>query len=82
MNIDPLGIALREIGEAKALLEKLILSSETFDYVQARAALKKLGRKVRELEKLHFKYQHTQKLTAPNLCIVDFKPRTSAEARN
>jgi len=80
MNIGPLGIALREIGEAKNLLENLIFSSQSFDYIQASTALKKLDRKVRELGKLQTKYQHAQKMTVPNLCVVDFKPRTSAEA--
>lgn len=49
MNSDPLEIALREITDAKRLLEALIRSSESFDYFQAKATLEELRVKVRVL---------------------------------
>lgn len=47
-----LAIAFREVSETKSLLEGLIKSSESFDYIKAKDALKKLQRKSRELSKL------------------------------
>jgi hypothetical protein len=52
MNLDPVQISLREITETKHLLERLIISSESFDYFAARAALDQLQQKVRLLAKL------------------------------
>ena len=45
---DPLSIALKEIVEAKEILESLITSSESFDYLKAKAAIGELNRKIRE----------------------------------
>src|SRR2546430_4951756 len=52
-----LSTALAEIAETKHLLERLIISSESFDYVEAKSALTKLNRKIRDLGKLQSKYQ-------------------------
>jgi hypothetical protein len=80
MNIDPLGIALKEITEAKNLLERLITSSESFDYPQARIALTKLNGKVRELTKVEARFLRLQK-TQPNIYVLDFKNGSAVEAR-
>ncbi len=49
--MDPLDVALREITEAKRLLERLIISSEQFDYIQARQTLGLLDKKIKTLAK-------------------------------
>ena len=82
MNIDPLGTALKEISEAKNLLDRLITSSESFDYPQAKVALKKLDYKVRELTKLQAKYQRLQDSRRPNIYVLDFKNPAAAEMRS
>ena len=51
MQRDPLQIALKEISEARYLLESLITSSESFDYVTAKSVLAELDKKVRTLGK-------------------------------
>jgi hypothetical protein len=82
MITDPLGTALKQITETKDLLEALITSSESFDYPQARVALKKLNRKVRELGKLQTKFQRTHDSNQPNIFVLDFKAGTRLDARN
>jgi hypothetical protein len=55
MNTDALATvdrALREITESQHLLQALVTSSESFDYVRAKAALTQIERKVRTLAKL------------------------------
>jgi hypothetical protein len=52
MNRHPLQLSIREITETKRLLEKLLSSSESFDYIAAKAALVELRRKIRVLGKL------------------------------
>jgi hypothetical protein len=81
MNIDPLGRALKEISEAKNLLDRLITSSESFDYPQAKLALKKLSQKTRDLAKLQTKYQRLQDSRQPNIYVLDFKTGAPAEMR-
>jgi len=88
MNMDPLSLALTEIAETKHLLEQLITSSESFDYVKAKSALTQLNRKLRALGKLQSKYQ---RLLRPgtgggptergNICVIDFKATSAAAAR-
>ena len=89
MNIDPLSTALTEIAETKHLLEQLITSSESFDYVKAKSVLTELNRKVRALGKLQSKYQRSLGLgTGPgqaeggNICVVDFKVSSAAGAQS
>jgi hypothetical protein len=82
MITDPLGTALKQITEAKDLLASLITSSESFDYPQAKVALKKLDKKVRELGKLQTKFQRTQDSSQPNIYVLDFKAGTRVGARN
>ena len=71
--MDALPTAVREIAETKALVERLITSSESFDYPQAKIVLKQLDRKVRSLGKLQAKLQRRQETAQPNICVVDFK---------
>jgi hypothetical protein len=49
MNSDPLDLAIREVTDAKRLLDALITSSESFDYPRAKATLEELRLKVRVL---------------------------------
>lgn len=52
MISDPLDLALREIAATRHLVEALVTSSESFDYLRARATLQELQAKVRVLAKL------------------------------
>ena len=49
MSREPMEIALREITDTKRLLEALITSSQSFDYVRAKAILEELRLKVKVL---------------------------------
>ena len=82
MSNDPVEVALREITEARNLLEGLITSSESFDYLQAKVVLKKLNRKIRELGRYQARYEGFQKRRMPNIFVVDFKNPKNAEVRN
>ena len=66
-------MALKEIIETKEILESLLTSSETFEYLKAKAALKELNRKIRELSKVRAKFEALQRSTAPNIYVLDFK---------
>jgi hypothetical protein len=44
-----LQLAIRHLAEAKALLEEVVTSSESFDYHAAKKALRELDFKIREL---------------------------------
>jgi hypothetical protein len=78
MTIDPLGAALREISEARDLLQSLLTSSESFDYRQAKVVLKKLNRKMRDLARLQAEYRQMQNSHVPNLHVLDFGAASSA----
>lgn len=80
MNNDPLGLALHEITETKTLLERLITSSESFDYLQARVALKTLNRKIRQLGRLQSKMKAEVATASPNIYVLDFQ-KGAAEAQ-
>ena len=68
MILDPLNIALKNISETRALLENLIRSSESFDYLQAKRALTALQNKTRELGKLQVELQTLHgRSTEPNV---------------
>ena len=73
--MDPLATALREISSTRDILDRLIISSESFDYPQAKLALTQLRRKVRDLGKLQAKLQRRQAAEQPNVCVVDFQKR-------
>jgi transcription elongation GreA/GreB family factor len=74
MTSDPLSAALKEISEARHLLESLLTASENFEYHRAKAVLKKLNRKVRDLARLQSEYQQVEKSRVPNLCVLNFQP--------
>jgi hypothetical protein len=63
---------LREIAETRGLLECLITSSETFDYQQAKIALEKLNRKIRELTRMQSKLSVELRSQKPEVHLVDF----------
>ena len=71
--MDALSAALKEIIETKELVESLVQSSETFDYVNAKAALKELNRKIRQLGRLRAQFEALQKAAQPNIYVLDFK---------
>ncbi len=52
MNSDPIDVALREITDARYLLETLITASESFDYFRAKATLEELRIKVKVLARI------------------------------
>jgi hypothetical protein len=85
MKSDPIDVARRNIVETKQLLETLILSSESFDYVKAKLALKQLQKKVRDLAKLEARWSTpatAENGRPPNVCVVDFEhPRTEAQGK-
>jgi len=72
MNSDPIDIALRNISETRQMLERLITSSESFDYIQARAALQDLQKKVKNLAHLQNELTARRNRT-PNIRVVDFR---------
>jgi ribosomal protein L17 len=78
MNSDPIDIALRNLCETRQMLERLITSSESFDYHQARIALKELQKKTEVLGRIQSELT-AKKMKAPNIRVVDFR---SAEAAN
>ncbi len=49
MSADPIDIALREVIETRRLVEGLITSSESFDYIRAKAVLQELRLKAKVL---------------------------------
>ena len=73
MNIDPLSIAVKEITDTKDILECLVTSSETFDYLKTKAALKDLTRKLRELGRMRARLEALQRSSPLNIHVLDFK---------
>src|SRR5690606_9011647 len=55
LAIDPLDLAIRKISETRNLLALVITSSESFDYLKAKAALAELQLKIRDLARLQAK---------------------------
>jgi hypothetical protein len=82
MKADPVSLALRNVVETKYLLESLIRSSESFDYPQAKAALKKLERKIKELSKLQGQLETRTLPRQSNVQVVDFRPTPSPTRAN
>ena len=81
MNSNPIALALREIEETRKLVSGLITSSETFDYVNAKAALQNLERKIKHLERIQAQmegYHRARAIAAPNVFVVDFKRQAAA----
>jgi hypothetical protein len=82
MKSDPLALASRHVVETRDLLQSLITSSESFDYQRAKAVLKKLEKKARDLEKLQARL-HPSSVSAPtNVYPVDFKNSRPLRASN
>lgn len=75
MSISPIALALREIEDTRNLLSGLITSSETFDYVTAKGALRALERKMKHLERIQAQlegFHRARAVVAPNVRVVDF----------
>ncbi|MGZ4962523.1 MAG: hypothetical protein ACXWKG_14000 [Limisphaerales bacterium] len=72
MNVDPVSLALQNITETKHLLQMLITSSESFDYIKAKATLQLLDKKVTHLAKVQRQLQATNRASAANVRVVDF----------
>jgi hypothetical protein len=77
--LDPLSTALKQITETRDLVERLIISSESFDYPQAKLVLERLQKQVRELAKLQAKYQQLDQMRDPNICLLDFRADTKSQ---
>jgi hypothetical protein len=80
MNADALALALREIAETRALLECLITSSESFDYLAAKLTLTKLNRKIRDLKKLQLRLETEHRRLHPGICLLDFAKTSRASS--
>jgi len=79
MKNDPLSTALKEIIETREMVESLIVSSETFDYIKAKAALRELSRKVRHLTRVRAELEALQRTREPNIYVVQFKATPLSE---
>jgi hypothetical protein len=69
---DPLAAAFQSVIETKNLLDLLVTSSESFNYPQAKIALKKLQRQQQELVKLMAHFEVLRKAREPDIRIVEF----------
>lgn len=70
MNRNPVDVALQHVSETKSLLESLLTSSESFDYPKAKAALKALEKKTRELARLRAELLAEVAAAAPHNVLV------------
>ena len=70
--MDPLAIALKEIAETKSLLQSLLKSSESFDYPQAKAILKELNLKVKDLTRTRLEFERAHQAENPEIHLLDF----------
>ncbi len=82
MKIDPLGTALREIAETRALLESLLISSEQFDYPKAKLAIGHLRKKLQTLTKTKARFEDLLREREPNIRVLNFRQAAaSAQSR-
>ena len=72
MNVDPVSLALQNITETRHLLQTIITSSESFDYIKAKATLDLLDKKIKHLAKVQAQLQAAARPIAPNVRVVDF----------
>lgn len=73
MMRDPIEIAVRHIVESRDLLENLITSSESFDYYNAKEALERLQRKIRQLARLQLELDASRGEPQENVSMVQFR---------
>jgi hypothetical protein len=66
----PIDIAIRHISETRRLVESLITSSESFDYVRAKAALNTLRSNVRVLARVQAEL--IQRAEIPSEAVIRF----------
>ncbi|MDX1951389.1 MAG: hypothetical protein SFY81_04350 [Verrucomicrobiota bacterium] len=57
MNAEAVELAINALGETRRLLEKVVTSSESFDYNEARAGLLQLEKQIRTLSQLQARLQ-------------------------
>jgi hypothetical protein len=75
--MDALETAITKIAESRRTLQSLIISSESFDYVKAKEALKDLQKVLRELGKTqaHLEQRNGDR---SNIRVVDFSERRNS----
>jgi hypothetical protein len=83
MKEHPIDVAVRNLFEARILLEKLITSSETFDYIAAKEALRELQIKSKKLAGVQAGLQGRHK-SSPKLRLLKFEesPQLELELAN
>ena len=75
MNGNPIDLALQHVSETRHLLDALLTSSEQFDYPKAKAALRALHKKSRELTRLQAELRAASMVDAPrNVLILPMTP--------
>lgn len=70
---DPIPVAIRHVAETRRLLEDLITSSESFDYLRAKRALRLLRRKLHELRRVQADWEQKRPACRENICRIDFR---------
>lgn len=65
-------MSLRHLAESRAMLEKVVVSSEEFNYREAKLALVALEKKIRELGRIQKQLQK-QLRVSQNVHWVDFQ---------
>jgi hypothetical protein len=81
MKIDPLTVALKEIAEARTLLENVVISSEQFDYPKAKEALGELRKKIKALAITKAHLDQLLKQRDPKIRVIDFRATSRPSAQ-
>jgi hypothetical protein len=76
MESEALEIALKHVSETKNLLENLLTSSESFDYLAAKKALALLQKKTKQLGRLEAKLRSSRAEAEDRIELVDFRRTT------
>ena len=71
-TVNPVNEALRAVSEAKWRLDRVVTSSESFDYVEAKRALAHLERSVRRLARIKFELEHAGNVAGETIRPADF----------
>ena len=73
MENDPVFLAIWHLSDAKQMLQELIASSESFDHIAAKKALKALDAKVKLLTALDLGAEIQEGPLPSNVKAVDFR---------
>ena len=73
MNSDPIDTAVRHVAETREMLEKVVTSSESFNYIEAKKGLQKLQRKMKQLGQLQARLQKMKAQSNSKICVIDFR---------